>query len=84
VTELAKRFGEVIRAERKSRNLSQERLADLAGLDRTQVQRLERGLYNPKLETIERLARALQKFPSELIALADGSEEENGDYPGED
>ena len=69
-------FGQVVKAERQSRGLSQERLADLADLDRTYIQRLEKGQYNPGLDTIEALARALQRFPSELIAMADGSEDE--------
>lgn len=78
-SDLTTTFGLVVRAERQARGLSQERLAQLADLDRTHVQRLERGVYNPKLETIERIARALQRYPSELLALADGSEDEGGD-----
>lgn len=76
MSDLAQRLGNVIRAERTARKLSQERLAGLAGLDRTSVQRLERGVYSPNLDTLERVARALQTHPSELLARADGSEEE--------
>ena len=72
--ELSERFGQVVRRERESKGISQERLAQLAELDRTYVQRLERGKYSPSLESIERLAGALQMFPSELIALSDGSD----------
>ncbi len=68
------RFGEVVRREREAKGISQERLAGLAGLDRTYVQRLEAGRSSPTLGKVERLARALQMLPSELVARADGSE----------
>jgi transcriptional regulator with XRE-family HTH domain len=74
VSVLSERFGEVIRRERESKGISQERLAELADLDRTHVQRLERGRYSPTLDTVESLARALQMLPSELVAHADDSE----------
>ena len=81
VSALSKRFGEVIRRERQSKGISQEQLAELAHLDRTYVQRLERGRYSPTLDTVESLARALQMLPSELVGHADGSE---GDDAEED
>ncbi|MET0557734.1 MAG: helix-turn-helix transcriptional regulator [Solirubrobacterales bacterium] len=73
---LSERFGEVVRRERESKGISQERLGQLAGLDRTYVQRLEGGRYSPTLDTVESLARALQILPSELVARADGSGED--------
>lgn len=79
---LSERFGEVIKRERESKGLSQERLAQLAGLDRTHVQRLELGKYSPTLETIEKVARAFQRFPSELIAFSDGSETDESEEEG--
>jgi transcriptional regulator with XRE-family HTH domain len=79
VSALSERFGGVVRRERESRGISQERLAHLADLDRTYVQRLEQGRYSPTLDTVERLARALQRFPSELVALADGFEAEDAE-----
>jgi transcriptional regulator with XRE-family HTH domain len=74
VSGITERFGEVVRRERESKGISQERLASLADLDRTYVHRLERGRSSPTLDAIERLARALQMLPSELIAYADGSD----------
>ncbi len=52
-------FGEAIRARRTSLGLSQERLAELAGLHRTYVGDIERGERNVSLVNIERLAAAL-------------------------
>ncbi len=41
------------------RRISQEALAVDAAIDRTYVSRLERGLENPSVAVLERLARAL-------------------------
>ena len=48
-----------IRRLRLARGLSQEMLAVDAGIDRTYVSRLERGLENPSVAVLEKLARAL-------------------------
>lgn len=42
-----------------TKGLSQERLAQIAGLDRTYISGLERGVRNPSLATIEKIAAAL-------------------------
>lgn len=76
MSEIAKRFGQVIRRERESKGLSQEKLAGLAGLDRSYMHRLESGRSSPTLDTLESLARALQVLPSELIARTDDSEDD--------
>lgn len=52
-------FGENLRVIRTKRGISQEKLADLAGLHRTYVSSAERGERNVSLETIEKLAKAL-------------------------
>lgn len=77
MSELARHFGAVIRQERARNGISQEQLADIAGIDRTYVQRIEAGAANPSLNKIEALAGALQRHPSDLIALADGSADED-------
>jgi transcriptional regulator with XRE-family HTH domain len=48
-----------LRRLRVERNLSQEALAADAGIDRTYVSRLERGLENPTVGLLEQLADAL-------------------------
>jgi transcriptional regulator with XRE-family HTH domain len=48
--------------------LSQEKLAAVAGLDRTYVGGIERGERNVALINISRLAEALNVHPSELLA----------------
>lgn len=61
------RFGEQVRALREARDLSQEGLADAAGLHRTHISLIERGRRSVRLETIERLAQALRAQPAELM-----------------
>ena len=58
-----------IRRLRVARLLSQEALAIEAGIDRTYVSRLERGLENPTVAVLERLAKALAAPITELFAV---------------
>lgn len=62
-----KAFGLVIKKYRLEAGLSQEELAELAGLHRTYVSLLERGQRNPSLEVILSLGKALKKSPGSLV-----------------
>jgi len=53
-------FGKVLRDARERAKLSQEALADMAGLDRTYVSLLERGRRQPSLTTMLALSTALE------------------------
>jgi transcriptional regulator with XRE-family HTH domain len=64
---IAKIFGEVLRELRTAHNLSQEKLAEHSDLDNTYISLLERGLRQPTLTTIIKLAKALHIKPSQLI-----------------
>ena len=59
--------GATIRALRQERHLSQEVLSGLAGMARTHLTMIECGTKQPNLETIWRLADALDLRPSELV-----------------
>jgi transcriptional regulator with XRE-family HTH domain len=50
-----------LRRMRVKQNLSQENLAVDAGIDRTYVSRIERGLENPTVAILEQLARAMNE-----------------------
>lgn len=53
-------FGHRVQEIRKERNLSQEQLADLAGVHRTYIGMIERAEKNITLCNIERIAKALK------------------------
>jgi transcriptional regulator with XRE-family HTH domain len=55
----SERFGDNLLRIRQARKLSQENLADKAGIHRTQISLLEGGRRQPLLETLVRLAGAL-------------------------
>ena len=52
-------FGSALRRRRLELNLTQEALASLVGIDRTYISGLERGLRNPTLLVLARLASSL-------------------------
>jgi transcriptional regulator with XRE-family HTH domain len=60
-------FASNLRRIRSERELTQEKLADLAGIDRTYVSALERQVYSASLDTIEKLAEVLKVEPQELL-----------------
>jgi transcriptional regulator with XRE-family HTH domain len=60
-------FGRVVRRLRVLRGLSQEGLADLAGIHRTYIGGIERGERNPTLTMIHRLAVAIGVSPTKLF-----------------
>ncbi len=57
-----------LRALRESRGYSQEALARLAGLSRPTLSHLEAGMRGAQPSTVERLARALDVDPRDLLA----------------
>lgn len=60
-------FAKNLRALRKQRGFSQEELAHRAGLDRTYISSLERRVYAPTLDVLDKLAAALAVKPTQLI-----------------
>jgi transcriptional regulator with XRE-family HTH domain len=61
------RFGAAVRVRRQELGLSQEALADQAGVDRSHMGKLERGERNVTFLNIIRIARAVQCSPSDLF-----------------
>lgn len=68
-TEFLKLLGERIRSVRKSKSLSQEKLAELAGLHPVYIVKIERGKVRASICTYLFLAKALDMALSELVVL---------------
>lgn len=64
---ILERFGQNVQRIRKERNISQEKLAELAGLHRTYIGMIERAEKNITLCNIEKVAKALNVKISELV-----------------
>jgi transcriptional regulator with XRE-family HTH domain len=67
VSDARKVFASRLRQIRQGKGLSQEELADRAGLHRTYVGSVERGERNISIDNIERLAKALEIDIIELL-----------------
>ena len=67
---LKARIGDVLREKREKLGMSQEEFAARAGVDRTYVSILERGLKSPTLETLEKICEALGTLPERVIETA--------------
>jgi transcriptional regulator with XRE-family HTH domain len=64
---IAARFARRLRAARAASGRTQDRLARRSGLHRTEISKLDRGLTDPRLSTIVRLARSLGVPTSALV-----------------
>jgi transcriptional regulator with XRE-family HTH domain len=60
-------LGKLISRHRIAKLLSQEQLAELAGIHRTYISQIERGLKSPTLEVLIRIATALDLRTSSLL-----------------
>ena len=69
--EINRAFGTVVRKQREALGISQEELAYRAGLHRTYISLIERGLRSASIETIFRLAKALGTTGSDLLVGID-------------
>jgi len=63
------RFGANIRRERNARNLTQEKLAELADLNIRTIQKIEAGELNVLITTAIRLQRALKCSWERLLPI---------------
>ena len=65
-------LGKAIKQRREALGLTQERLAEQCGFDRTYISMLERGARNPSLLNLLRLADGLKTSVSQLTEVYDG------------
>lgn len=66
-TRVAADFGQRLARVRTDKGLSQEQVADLAGIHRTAISNLEQGSHLPRLDTLLKLAAALEVEACHLI-----------------
>lgn len=67
MSDLVKDFGELLRSKRKEAGYSQESFAAYVGIERGNYGKMERGTVNIKLETLYKLANALNCEFEELL-----------------
>ena len=67
--EIAKVIGENVKKYRQEKKYTQKRLADIAGIDRTAITKLERGQFLPRVTFLLAISQALNV---ELICLFTG------------
>ena len=67
INKIQRQFGKRLRTLRKEKGYSQEELGFNTGLDRTYISGIERGIHNPALKNIAKLAKALDVEVIELF-----------------
>ena len=81
MSEIAKIVGQRIRNYRTRQGLSQEKLAEMSGCHPTYIGQVERGEKNATLESIEKIAAALNVSLSKLFEKLGSQEVKTRDIP---
>lgn len=66
---IKKLLGKKIQKIRKTRGITQEKLAELVELDTSSISHIENGKYYPSAENLEKLLKVLNVTPSELFIM---------------
>lgn len=67
--DVRRKLGARVQRLRQAQGLSQEELADRADLHRTYISGVERGVRNPTVTVLEKLAQGLQTPLPELVSF---------------
>jgi len=67
MTDIKVVFGKHLRKLRSERKLTQEELAEVAGMHFTYIGQIERGIRNPSLVNLHRLSKALKIKAGQLL-----------------
>ena len=65
--DIRKEFGQRLKLLRKHRKMSQDAVSIASGIDRSFLSEIETGKCSPTLDTINRIAKALNVHPGELL-----------------
>ncbi len=79
MSDFKKLLGKKIQSIRKSKNLTQEKLAELIDIETPSLSYLETGKYAPSIETLQKLSQVLRVKPWEFYYFDEISEEEMKD-----
>ena len=79
VKDYLKQLGNELRALRKHASLTQEELADRSGLNANYIGRIERGEINVTIQTLSRIARAMNAELSDIFEPDEDAELFSGD-----
>lgn len=63
-------LGKRIQEIRKSKNITQERLAELVGIDTSSISNIENGKYYPSSENLDKILTILNISPEELFVFS--------------
>jgi transcriptional regulator with XRE-family HTH domain len=64
-------LGRNVRRQRDAKQFTQEKLAEKSGLDPTYISDIERGLRNPGIKNVAKLAKALGRTTAEICQGVD-------------
>lgn len=67
MTNLKNKFGRKLKSLRKAKGLTQEQLADQTELTVESISNIERGIFGPKFDNLERIAKVLDVPVRELF-----------------
>ena len=81
MSDIAKVLGQRIRNYRTDKGLSQEKLAELSGSHHTYIGQIERGEKNATIESIEKIAAALNISLSKLFEELGAKDDGNRNIP---
>ena len=81
MSDITKILGQRIRNYRTAKSLSQEKLAELSGCHPTYIGQIERGEKNATIESIEKIAAALEISLSKLFEKLGAQENETRNSP---
>lgn len=81
MSDIAKYVGHRIRSNRTKRGLSQERLAEMSGCHPTYIGQIERGEKNATIESVEKIALALDVPMSQLFEKLGSQKAEGRNIP---
>jgi transcriptional regulator with XRE-family HTH domain len=60
MADLKTKFGKKLRQLRKERDFTQEKLSDKTGLSIESISNIERGIFGPKFDNLEKIAKVLK------------------------